>query len=539
MKIERLRILLLTILIIINLTLMSQPIAEAWGKCFGGSEWDEGTGLIQVGDFYYFVGMVISDDGDISSNHGAGDIWFVKTDLQGNMISERTFGGSNGEGGPLIKNINDNEFYIVGNAFSVDGDVSYNPYVMPVSPSIWVLKINDSGEIIWDRIFGGHCDEQLQSICLTKDNSIVALSNSCSSDGDISTPYGNWDFWLIKVSEDGEKLWEKSYGNASGETAGAVIETSDNGFLITGSSGGQEGGNYDTSCNHHNPSSGLEDIWVIKTDSVGEIQWQQCYGGYHDEAGLELLEIKDGYIILGATMSNDGDVSGYHGTPGDWDTGTDIWVVKIDFDGNIIWQKCLGSEYWDFAFNIFTTSDSGFMVVGSIGDDGGDVAGFNGIHFGEDDVWFAKLNSIGELEWQYCYGGLGREYFLRGIIQKSDLNYVLTLGTTTDDWQCYNSGAMPNIRLAEIDDTMTSIIENKFSEVNIYPNPATNTLIIEKQNHNKPYNIEIYNSTGTKVFTTNTATKITSIDVSEWISGVYVVKVASGSSCVSKKIVVR
>ena len=130
-------------------------------------------------------------------------------------------------------------------------------------------------------------------------------------------------------------------------------------------------------------------------DSSRNIEWQQCYGGKYHDGCTNILEVEDGYIVLGNTNSNNGDVSGFHGVPGNQEYGDDIWVFKIDFEGSLIWQRCLGGKYNDFARNIFTTSDGGYMVVGYTGSDDGDVEGYHGIDTGiYDDVWLDRKSVV-------------------------------------------------------------------------------------------------------------------------------------------------
>jgi len=132
----------------------SQIMQPKWETCLGGSDWDEGTGIMRMDSIYYIVAETQSDDGDISYNHGYHDVWFVEIDDSGGFFSEKTFGGSLGDGGFIdIMSYNDSIFYITATTRSSDGDISDNPW--PEYANIWILQINKQGEILWESVHGG------------------------------------------------------------------------------------------------------------------------------------------------------------------------------------------------------------------------------------------------------------------------------------------------------------------------------------------------------------------------------------------------
>jgi len=516
-----------------------------WETCLGGTEWDEGTGIIYADGAYWIVGNTESTDGDISYNHGAWDIWLLNIDEEGNLISEKTFGGSNADGGFVdIKKLNDTVFYIVARTKSNDGDISDNPWPGPEG-NYWVLQINNHGDIIWEKVLGGSGLEKIRNIAICNDGGIITLGISTSDDGDITEHFGDYDLWMIKLNSFGVKQWDLSLGGIGYESGGSVKQTEDNGFIVVGTTHGEGGGNYDTTCNFHGtPGGGFVDGWIIKLDSSRNIEWQQCYGGSFSDGLSNVLEVEDGYVVIGHTMSNDGDVSGLNGPPGpNSEYGGDIWVFKIDKTGTLIWQNCLGGSYNDYGRNIFTTSDGGFMVVGATGSDDGDVEGYHGIDVGiYEDVWLAKLDSLGNLTYQYCYGGGGREMIQRGVVQKSDFNYVITLGTDTDPWQC--GGQMwPDLRVVELFDSTVGIAvtATNSSTIEIYPNPTNSVLKIKL-----PQNFSFSNA-GLELLSINGKTllrkKLNSVfielNVSKLNSGLYVIKVQNNRYLITQKFIIK
>lgn len=519
----------------------AQMLAPKWESCFGGTDWDEGMGMILSDSTYWIVANSNSNDGDISYNHGYYDIWFLNVDEDGNFISEKTFGGSFGDIPNNIRILNDSVFYIFASTISVDGDISHNPY--PDSwGSFWILQINKQGDIIWEKIAGGNGYEMTRDMTITNDGGIIAFGITTSLDGDITDHHGSWDLWMIKLDQTGQKQWDLSLGGTGLEGGGSVKQTSDGGYIVAGYTDGSGGGNYDTACNHHNPGSGFQDVWIVKLDSARNIEWQQCYGGYYDDVAFNVIALNDGYIVLAYTMSNDGDVSGYHSIPGpNSDYGGDIWVFKIDFQGNLIWQKCLGGTYNDVARNIFPTSDGGFMIVGTTKSKDGDVEGNHDLIAGwTGDIWFVKIDSTGNLLWQYCYGDIAQESLYRGVVQKSDWDYVITIGTTSSDWQCYNS-AYPDVRVVELYDSTVGInetVEHTIG-VKVYPNPATKLINFEYRFPGKMRSgtIRIRNTNGQLVHSIilTAAEGSKTVNVGNWKNGIYFYSITNGTKIKSGK----
>jgi len=463
------------------------------------------------------------------------------------LITEKTLGGSDFEGAfTKILKLNDTVFYIASGTNSSDGDITYNPW--PNFGNYWLLQINNKGDILWNRVCGGSNNEQPRDAVVTNDGGVLALGITESEDGDITDFHGFTDLWLIKLDGSGQKQWTLSLGGRGLEEGGSVIQTTDGGYMVVGATTGDGGGNFDTTVNFHGPWHSFIDVWVVKLDSAGNIQWQQCYGGTYDDFGANVLELSDGYVILGSTMSNDGDVSGLHSPPGpNGPHGGDIWVFKIDKTGKLLWQKCLGGAYWDSARNIFTTSDGGVMIVGSTASNDGDVSGNNnfGTGYGIHDVWFAKIDSLGNLLWQYCYGGRDDEMMYRGVIQKSDWDYVLAIGTTTYNWRCYSDGnPWPDVRIAELYDSTVGVKETHPETgtlVRVYPNPAKETINVKFTNKDLLMNslISIFDINGKLLLTVKPKSLTTTIKTDKLKSGLYFMKIRSKYGIVTKKIIIR
>jgi len=487
---------LITLISIIPLfveILFGQNMQINWQQCFGGSATDEAADIIEIPGGYLIIGHTNSNNGNISFNHGGYDAWIIRTDSNGNMIWEKTYGGSQGDGFRRIFPDNVGNYYLLGASESDDGDISNDPY--PGSWDFWIVKIDSTGGIIWDKIIGGNGDETLWTGTATSDGCVVACGWSTSEDGDVSINYGINDIWMVKLSNEGEIMWDFSIGSNLLDYGQAIIQTSDGGFLVGGSSLITGGGNLN--CESH----GLADGVLIKLDSLRNIEWQQCYGGSDYDGITALIETSGGYIFGAYVNSNDGDISGWHG-------GLDFWIVKVDYDSNIIWQNPIGGSRNEAGNFIMQTLDNGIVAFCTTLSNDGDVSGNHSISEYDADIWVVKLNNEGVLLWQQCIGGIGDEELYFGVVKKSNNNFVIAGQTDygpSFDVQCTPHGGLYDMDywVFEIKDTTTSI-QTKPSAggvVKVYPNPVSEYVSFKyaSQEFNNKARVEIFNSYGEKL----------------------------------------
>ena len=408
-------IFLFILLIKVHLAAFSQIENITWQQCYGTENWDKAYAVAKFNAGYLF-GITISTDGPgITNFHGNGmaDAWIVNTDSAGNILWERCYGGSEGDGPEKIIPIDSNRIYLLNASASTDGDVQSENNGWS---DIWVVKIDSFGNIIWEDCYGGPNVDEVRDGLLTPDGGLLLMARVSAAGGDISQHFGLGDVWLCKIDSLGIIQWEISLGNQGHDNALKMKLTSDTTFVVL--AGFRESGGM-VECEHMGiPSDGL-DVWIVEIDIKGNILRQLCYGGSKDDLGRDIIKINDGYVFTASTTSNDGDVSGLHGSQ-------DIWVVKIDDDGNIVWQKCIGGSSYEWPIYITKTEDNGYIVTGNTRSNDGDVSHNNSINTDESDIWVIKLTSEGELEWEHCFGGLMTERFWgkHSVLKKSDYNYV-------------------------------------------------------------------------------------------------------------------
>ncbi len=240
--------------------------------------------------------------------------------------------------------------------------------------------------ISWQKCYGGSSLDVAYSISLTPDQGFIVVGESGSNDGDVSGNHaaGIGDYWLLKLDSMGQIQWQKCFGGTNSETPCKVETTYDGGYIIAGIATSIDG---DVTNNHSNSM----DVWIVKVDSNGIIEWQSCYGGASTDRAISIKQSPDsGYIILADVMSNDGDITLNHGD-------VDIWVLKISSTGGLEWQKTFGGSSTEGAADILSFADGTYAFIGHTNSNDGDLAGSTFSYCGS---WIVQLTNNGSIERQ-------------------------------------------------------------------------------------------------------------------------------------------
>ena len=202
-----------------------------WRGYFGGTNNDRSHAVVQAEDGgFVMAGFTESEDFDISNAQGSYDFWIVKVDGNGNLLWERSFGGSGIEISYDIAKTLDGSYVITGNTFSADGDVSKSNG----ESDFWLVKVNDTGSIVWEQTYGGSGFDAAQAVIASKDEGYFMVGNSKSSDKDTNVNYGENDIWIIKTDEAGNLVWQKSFGGSGLDFAFDIVENSDGSIILVG-----------------------------------------------------------------------------------------------------------------------------------------------------------------------------------------------------------------------------------------------------------------------------------------------------------------
>jgi hypothetical protein len=362
-----------------------------WEKSYGGSRRGSAVSIQQTSDGGYIAGgSASSHNGAVLGNRGKVVGWLMKLDSKGNSVWRKTFG--NGERG-----------YIDFVAETADGGYIASGFsVLPMridlessSSQCWILKLSKEGELIWQKTYGESGMNRALCIQQTADGSYIF-----SEMLNVLEEQRRLFYQVVKLDSNGDIVWQKSTGVSEGNEVSFVRQTSDGGYITAAGSRLGSRGDYD--CR------------IVKLNSNGEIEWQKSFGGSKKEWAQSIQQTTDGgYIVAGGSNSDDGDVSGNHG-------GTDYWIVKLNPAGELVWQRSFGGSDDDEARSIQQTADGGYIVAGYSASDNGDVSDNHGL----SDYWIIKLSSEGELIWQRALGSVLNDA-AHSIQQTLDGGYIV------------------------------------------------------------------------------------------------------------------
>jgi len=354
--------------------------AIKWQHCYGGSDIDVAFAVNNSFDGGYIVaGETLSSDSDVTGYHGNADFWVIKIDSIGNLIWQKCLGGSNMEFAKSVALKSDSTYIIGGVSMSNDGDVT--GLHGSGNFDYWIINLDNAGNLLWQRCFGGTGPEMKGTANVTYDGKIVAFGQAGSLDGDVTGFIGGGgDYWIMKTDTSNTILSQKCLGGTSADQGYYFQPTSDSGYILAGYSNSTDG---DVTGVH----SFYGDYWIVKLDSSFNIIWQNCFGGTGLDVPASIIETSDnGYIVNGYTESNDGNVTGNHSTL------QDFWILKLDSSGNFQWQIALGGSDNELGNSVCQTTDSGFIVTGSTFSIDGDL--LNSGYHGNGDAWVVKLAQL-------------------------------------------------------------------------------------------------------------------------------------------------
>ena len=415
------RVLILASLIFAVYNGVSQITAPSvqWQRTFGGSLSDGAFGLQQTTDGGYIIcgfSSSSTNGNKTSPARGANDCWVVRLDANGQKLWDATYGGNGDERISKLKQTSDGGFVLAGySTTGTNGTKTSPPFGGYDS---WLVRLDESGNSLWDKSYGGTSEDYLETVNVLSGGGflLTGLSSSGPSGNKTSTLFGGspgfGDAWLVRVDDDGQKLWDASYGGSGDDTAESVIELGDGGFIVAGFSiSGATG-------NKTSPNYGNFDVWVFRIDSNGNRLWDRSYGGNDYESCYRIVPAGDGYL-LGATSASG--VSGNKTSPGYGNF--DYWIIRLDSDGNALWQKTFGGSGADFLRTVAPTRDGGFVLGGR--SNSGVSGNKTTSGYGDNDFWIVRIDSEGNKLWERTVGGNASDDSFDGT-QTADGGFIFT-----------------------------------------------------------------------------------------------------------------
>lgn len=369
-------------------------LGVVWEQNYGGSSNDFAFGALNTSDGGYIIsGYTESSDVDVSEAFGVIDVWVLKTDADGAIEWEQSYGGSGKDFGRQIVETGDGGYVVVGSTESLDGDITDNSGLRDA----WVIKIADDGTLLWQFTYGGDLDDLFNSVIPTSDGGFLCVGSSESANGDLTENKGVDDVWIVKLNSDGTLDWQKSLGGSHNDVANAAMET-DDAYVIAADASSND---FDVTGNHIDGAVFFNDAWVIKLEKDGDLIWEQCYGGFVDDFGKDIIELSDGnYLLASAAKSDAGDVSAHYGTT----ARTDLWLVELTDAGAIVEDHNYGGTANDDVFSITNDLDGGFLLTGQTNSTDIDVSGHHG-SASSTDFWVFKVNTDYTIAFSSSIGG--------------------------------------------------------------------------------------------------------------------------------------
>ena len=445
-----------------------------WERTYGGSNNDWGYSVAQTSD----GGFIITG---LTASFGTGslDFYLIRTDAYGDTLWTRTYGGSAGDWGYSVAQTSDGGFIITGFTASFGaGGIDF-----------YLVKTDAYGDTLWTRTYGGSGADVGYSVTQTSDGGYIVAGSTASFGA------GNWDVYLVRTDTYGDTLWTRTYGGGSTDHGNSVKQTSDGGYIVAGGT--------------ESFGAGEGDVYLVKTDAVGDTLWTRTYGGGAGDIGNSVAQTSDGgYIVAGSSFG-----AGL----------TDVYLVKTDSVGDTLWTRTYGGCDDDEGYSVAQTSDGGYIVAGRTESFGA----------GSGDVYLVKTDAVGDTLWTRTYGGSSTEWG-RSVAQTSDGGYIVagytySFGDTLGDIYLIKTDSLG---YTGIEENPPSAKPDAFA-ISAHPNPFNSACRISAPMNAK---VEIFDIEGLKIGELPGGEQVWKPEPSAG-SGVYLVRATVGEKEITKRVV--
>jgi len=559
-----------------------------WDKTFGSNGGALASGIVHSPGGGFYIAGVIDDIGcDVTGqSNGLTEYWLIRIDSLGNKIWDRNFGGSDFDYCRSVCYTSDGGCILAGYSKSpISGDKTEDNWWMSGTPDWWLIKIDSSGNLLWDQTIGTEWGESDINISATSDGGCYITGRPGGEySGDFWFPLMDAGIWVLRLNTSGDIVLNKKLDGDSIDYSLAINNTSDGGCIILNYS--LSGSGYDKTDPNH--ISGMDDLWLVKLNSNGDKQWDKVIGG----AGMDTYcwyqhveQTNDGgyFLTTGSSQSGFDKSQNFWAINGAWDT-LHPWLIKTDSLGNIQWDKVIQVGNMSFDGNANEHIKAIECNDGSIAFANSNFAKAIGEKtdtawkFDHSDYWMIKYDV------QQCYSrfklfvdSLQQHHYYIINHSQGDLpiQYTWDWGDGNSDTipfpsHTYASAGIYTICLSIQDaggcnatycDSLQSILGpgnvpvtidvipqqnvgiNEKSELStqtvLYPNPASNRVGISSSS--KIILVEIFNVIGENLTANSSSvnSKYAELEISNLSSGIYIVKVQTTSGTSIHKLQVR
>jgi len=438
-------------------------------RTYGGAERDEAWSVRQTTDGGYIIAGSTSSFG-VPSEYA----YLVKTDAHGDTIWTRNYDFATRSAAYAVRQTSDGGYIIAGSA---------------LGPGMWdacLIKTDSHGDTMWTQTYGGLDDEYGYSVVQTNDGGFVLTGRT------LSFGAGQEDVYLVRTKDDGDTMWTRTYGSTGFDEGASVQQTSDSGFIVTGSV--------------ESLGAGGADVCLLKTDARGDTVWARAIGGASGDWGSAVRRTYDGgYILVGTTYSFGAG-------------GADVYAVKADVNGNILWTRAFGGAGTDFGYSVEQTTDSGYIIA----------AWTESFGSGYADVWLVRTDVSGDTLWTRTFGGDSFDYG-HCVLQTEDGGYAVAgnawpSGAHAYDVYFIKTDADGHVAVAE---PKVSPTRSTALSLSCEPNPcrgATRVSFTPLASSSKPSTLRMYDSQGRVVLARQVTTSSFPLATSDLPAGAYFVR---------------
>lgn len=395
-----------------------------WAKTIGGSSEDITNSVVATPDGgLIVVGYTQSNDGDILKTHNLIDLWVTRLDKNGEVIWNKTYGGSGDDYGYSVIKTSDDNYVIAGYSGSTDFDVPSNQGFH----DFYILKIDGNGEKLWTKSYGFPSHDHAHKIIQMKDGGffVAGFADYAGLTGQggngeghqmgRNVLHGVGEFFGIRLDANGNSLWFRYYGGTMNDRVNDIVEDEDGGIIMVGYT---ESADFDVDIN-----KGSYDYWAINIDAEGHLHWKKTFGGPDIDQAYGIVKTDfNSYLIVGQSNSTEGDISNPKGN-------SDVWVVHINHHGELIWEKSFGGGQFETATAIKKTGYNQFVIVGHSRSNDNQLT-----NKGQNDIYLLEIDAYANTtaHWQKTFGGSNFD-LANDVAQTNDGKLYIVGDTQSND----------------------------------------------------------------------------------------------------------
>ncbi len=414
------------------------------------------------------------------------DIFLIRTNEFGDTIWTKTIGGTGDEQPNAMKSTNDNNYIIAGSTTSFGAGNS----------DVYLLKVDQNGDTIWTKTYGGNLDDQAYDVIQTSDNGFIVIGGTMSYTSGFSSVYA------IKTNANGDSLWTKTYEKKNANAGSSVIQLTDGGFFIVGQ----------TLLPRQNNTS---DCYFIRTDISGDTIWTKTYGGSNYDGAFLAIETSAGNIIVSGTTKSFG--AG----------GNDIFLSMFNSSGNEIWMKTYGGVNDDYGGMFAPTNDNGYIITGYTKSFGA----------GNQDVYLIKTDNNGDTLWTRTFGKTGDEW--GGCVKQTMDNGYIISGNTNSFGNAYDVYLIKTNSTGAVG--FQQIIRQN-AVCSVFPNPNNGAFTIKLDKVYSNVSINVHDINGRIVYSKKglfDQLNIGRIELPDVSDGLYFLHLSNKNMNALKKIIIK